>query len=458
MTLKFRRILYTSFIIIFIILSAGIVFYTAGYQYQFKKEMIEKSGGILLEFEPKEVDIYVQNKKVDTTGFFDNSYKITQLLPGEYDIKIEKEGYHAWQKKLTVEGEKINFIKNIILFRNNTLPRLTLSGNITNLITSKNKEIIYFTEQQENGLFFKSFNEKNSELTEISFFKTTTSADIIPQFSLNEKNIFINFQNNNYIYNIADKKLVIIDDIFTNIKDIKNVRWSLNSDNIIYALSDNEIYQLNLLDYTSSKIIEKEKGQTFSIEDFCINNGKIYLIKLLNKEYFLEEIDQSNKKKTVLINNINYASFTECLNPYLILSNENNTETIIIDTSTKEIIFKDNVKKLSWSDELEFENYKIIYNNDFDINIYDINSNEKELITRHSENIQNASWYTDYNHVIYVYNNSINITDINKKNKTDHILFSGGEINNAYSSFDGKKIYFNGKIGSQVGLFELDIL
>ena len=42
---------------------------------------------------------------------------ITNLFPEEYDIKIEKENYHPWQKKLNVSPGKSTFAQNIILFK-----------------------------------------------------------------------------------------------------------------------------------------------------------------------------------------------------------------------------------------------------------------------------------------------------------------------------------------------------
>ena len=133
MTLKTRRVLYITFILIFILLSSVVVLYSAGYRYHFKKLRFQKSGGILLEFSPKEVDIYIQNKDKKTTGFLDDSYKVTGMLPGEYMVKIEKDGYYSWKKKLTVESEKINFVKNIILFKKDESPKLVTNSNIINI-------------------------------------------------------------------------------------------------------------------------------------------------------------------------------------------------------------------------------------------------------------------------------------------------------------------------------------
>ena len=53
MNLKHRRILYISFILIFIILVPITIFYAAGYRYNFKQNKIEKTGILYIDSKPK---------------------------------------------------------------------------------------------------------------------------------------------------------------------------------------------------------------------------------------------------------------------------------------------------------------------------------------------------------------------------------------------------------------------
>ncbi|MBT4277252.1 hypothetical protein HOD96_00685 [Candidatus Falkowbacteria bacterium] len=352
MSLKTRRILYISFIIFFILVSAATITYTAGYRFHFKKYKFQKNGGIFLEFKPKEVNIYINNKLEELTGFFDNSFKITDLLPGEYTIKITKDGYYSWEKLIKVEEDKINFLKNIILFKKNTLPKLVTERNIINLYNAT------------------STNNQINRLKEIP-----------------------------------------------GLKEIDNVL------------------------------------------DFKIVNNKIYLIQNENEKFILQEIDRNDFSKKTLLDNISASStFQFAPKPFLFLLDEKDNNLMVINTKSQEIILQDKAKNILWTQKLKSGSYKIAYNNDFEIYVYDLLSNEKNLIARYSEKINEILWHPEYNHLFFVFNDSINIIELTDDEKNLHTLFTGEDIKNITVSDKGDKIFFNGKIGNQIGLFELEIL
>lgn len=453
-----------------------VVLYTAGYRYHFKKEKFQKSGGIILEFQPKEVKIYLQDKKIKETGFFDNSHKISDLLPGEYDTTIKKEGYYDWNKKIKVESEKVSFLKDIILFKKNTLPKITINGKIDNLALSPNEDKIFFTEQKEDSLYFKIFNQKINEIISIALFKTTSTEKIVPKFSLNEKRIAFEVNEKNYIYNLNSEELINIEKLFPElgkkkvvdldgqkideeINKIRNIHWNLNSDDALYFINNNDIYQLNLLNYSIKKIAKKENYPNFRIVDFYINGQKTYLIYSNKNKFFLEQWDKNKNEKILLLRDISPDfSFMPCPKPYLTLLDKKDKRLMVINTNAQEIILEESAKSINWSQKMDNNNYKLTYNNDFEINTYSVNDDEKKLITRHSQVIDSVSWIANYSHIVFIHGNSINITDLDENNKVMHTLFQGGEIKNIIASHDGKKTYFKGKIGEQEGIFELDIL
>ena len=240
---------------------------------------------------------------------------------------------------------------------------------------------------------------------------------------------------------------------------IKNIHWSLNSDDALYFINDDNIYQLNLLDYSVKRIVQKENNPDFKIIDFCINGQKIYLIRSKNDKFILEEWSKNKDEKILLLDNISPGfKFVPCPKPYATLLDKKDNRLMIINIETQEIILEDSAKNVNWSKKLNENNYKISYNNDFEIHTYDTNSNNKKLITRHSQAINSTSWIADYSHIAFIYDNSINITNLDEKNKVIQTLFKGGEIKNIIASYDKNKLYFKGKIGEQEGLFELDIL
>jgi len=91
MTLQKRRILYSFFILLFLIIAPILIFYSLGYRYNFIKGNIEKTGVVFLKSFPKSAKIYLNNElQSDKTPT-----QITNLLSNTYDVRVEKEGYHT---------------------------------------------------------------------------------------------------------------------------------------------------------------------------------------------------------------------------------------------------------------------------------------------------------------------------------------------------------------------------
>lgn len=112
MSIHTRRLIFFIFIIIFITLTPLLIFYYSGYQWDWRKNKIIKTGAFLIETNPKNALIYLNGKlqKKKTPALINN------LLPDEYLIEIKRQGYHTWRKILNVESKQVTFAQNIELF------------------------------------------------------------------------------------------------------------------------------------------------------------------------------------------------------------------------------------------------------------------------------------------------------------------------------------------------------
>ncbi|MEA2088868.1 MAG: hypothetical protein U9O55_03460 [Patescibacteria group bacterium] len=457
MTIKIRRIIYITFIIIFIILSTAAIFYTSGYRYDFKKEKVEKKGGMILEFKPKEVKIYINNEFKQKTNFLADSFKITNLLPGEYLIKIEKDDYHYWEKKIKIESEKINFVKNIVLFKKQNLPKIIFDKENIEIFQIPNKNKLLIRQIDNNLSIFKIYNEKTKQILDVPNLKINDIENIKLKFSLNGNKILLFGNYKNYIYDFNQQKLFSLETkISKNIK-IKNPRWDQHNKNIIFFLNqDREIFMLNLVNYDFKKIFSlNKKEKSVIINDFYVNKDEIYLIT----KNSLIKTDKQNSYKQILLTNISTESkFKPCPKQYITLIDKIENNLIIFDKEKEKIVVQDNAKNILWSEKLDDNCYLIAYNNDFEIYTSNLELNKKELIIRHSEPISQIAWHPDYAHLFFTHDNSINIVETCENiEKNSNLLFENKNIKNIMINNNKDKIYFRGSIGSQKGLFELDI-
>ncbi|MFZ5364272.1 MAG: PEGA domain-containing protein [Patescibacteria group bacterium] len=166
MTLPLRRIIYLIFIVIFLLITPVVILYTAGYRYNFQTNRIQKTGIIILKSNPAGAEIYLNGKlRTEKTPA-----RITNLLPDDYTVKIEKENFYPWQKTLSVKSGLTTFAENITLFEKN-LPAEVVETNSGLFSLAPNKEKIIYLNEKETGdeVWLLNFrNNKNSLVYRIS--------------------------------------------------------------------------------------------------------------------------------------------------------------------------------------------------------------------------------------------------------------------------------------------------
>ncbi len=137
MTLKTRFTLIGLGLTVFAILAPALVFYARGFKYDFQTHTVVKTGTLVINTKPDKAQVFLNNElQKDLTAF-----AARFLIPGDYDIRVEKDGYQAWGKRLTVRPQLVtwaNLNRNFIsLFLKEPRLRQTLSAEAISL--SKNK-------------------------------------------------------------------------------------------------------------------------------------------------------------------------------------------------------------------------------------------------------------------------------------------------------------------------------
>ena len=93
---------YTT-VAVFLILSYIVILYAQGYKYSFSEAKFQRTGAISLKTNTG-AKVFLDDKVRGDTSFFGSSYSIDRLLPGNYRLSVQRDGYSSWQKRVTVEG------------------------------------------------------------------------------------------------------------------------------------------------------------------------------------------------------------------------------------------------------------------------------------------------------------------------------------------------------------------
>ncbi|HOZ80724.1 MAG TPA: PEGA domain-containing protein [Candidatus Woesebacteria bacterium] len=229
-------------VIAFVITGTTVATYFArGYKLNIEQGTIQATGLISLTSLPKGASVYLNDRLVTATD--DN----LSLIPGEYQIKIVKDGFIPWQKTYQVKKE-IVFQTNANLFR--SVPELlpiTLSGAINPTASPDKSQLVFAvasaSASKDNGLFVIGLNDPLIPLSRSLPKQLAINASNIDwskasfKFSPNGRQILATFSNANYLINL---------DSSVNSNTLFDVTARIPLINSDWQKQDQEIVQKNL--------------------------------------------------------------------------------------------------------------------------------------------------------------------------------------------------------------------
>lgn len=112
MSPRARRLIRRTFIAAFFIIAPAIILSTAGYRYNFSRQRFERTGVLIVESRPEGGSVSLNGKLQDDQ----TPARLQKLSPGPYAVRVEKPGYHAWEKAVTVQSRDTTFLNDISLF------------------------------------------------------------------------------------------------------------------------------------------------------------------------------------------------------------------------------------------------------------------------------------------------------------------------------------------------------
>ena len=453
MTLGIRRILFLIFIAAFIIIAPLISLYAAGYKIKLSwpiniNEIFQKTGMFVFDTKPEGAKIYINDKQrkqffkkyfsKKDENFIKTPAKIKNILPGEYNIKLELDGFWPWQKKLSIYPVQATIVKNICLFKKN-LPVKILDLSTQNSFISPDKNFLLL----ENDKKIIDINNENETIILPSIINKIQ----VVKWSPDSKKILINTT----ILNINNIDNYISLDNFIG-GNIKNIKWNNNSNEIFYQ-HNNSIKSFNLNSSNDETMLNEEEYYEYLIKD-----NYIFLILNTNKSTKLNIFSAKSKKLIEEIDlpySLQYKFINFDHRVINLIDTKHNILYLIKPLTKinpiKEIV--NNIKYMQWID-----NERLLYANDFEIWLYNGNNHKKTLLTRISQPINKIIWHPSNNYVIYSTSKSINIIELDEREKRNITkIISLDKISSLFLNNKGDILYFTARIGNQAGLYKLAI-
>ncbi|OGH83314.1 MAG: hypothetical protein A2469_04270 [Candidatus Magasanikbacteria bacterium RIFOXYC2_FULL_40_16] len=433
---RFRRIFFIALVVIFFTVAPVLILYSMGFRIDWENKKIIETGVVSIDIEPKEAQVYLNNIRITKSM----PIRLTNRTPGTYNLKISLPGYKTWEKNIDIKSRQTTYIKNIILLKDSLPIAVNNSpNNIDLFLPSTDGKYILLSSVDGNVRNIELFNSETKSFLPI--FNLPSNLDYKLEWSPFDNHIlFTKFQKNTASLNIlsADdpekiENLTIpmrekdkfyyqwqknspIPTIFTN-KDGKIFKFTINGDEYIFDLDSDikwyidELGKLWVFENNTLKIESEKDGQNS--------------IPLSNISEIEKIIDINNNRAVVMTNG----------QAAIVSREENRQETI--NTSN----FQRNPYTNEWLTWSSWELWSI-YEHD-----------KPALLNRTSDNIKSV-FPLDEVGALTIINNQ-GITAFNPGYYVSQNLYNG-EVYGASVNRQKKKIYLFGKVGSNVGLYELD--
>lgn len=122
--LALRKALFFLFVGIFLVSAPLVVLYTAGYRFNRTNNTVLQTGTLSLASSPRGAEVFVHGENIhDATPAV-----LQRLSTGTRTVRLEKEGYHAWERTVNVQSGSTTYV-TAPLFLNES-PVLLAQGGV----------------------------------------------------------------------------------------------------------------------------------------------------------------------------------------------------------------------------------------------------------------------------------------------------------------------------------------
>jgi hypothetical protein len=134
---RFRVLFFLSTIVIVGIVGIFVSYYARGYRLNFRTFKFQPNGILVIKSDPDGASVIINNELKTATN------ANISLSPGTYDVKVVKDGFFTWSKRLVIEKEVVTQA-TASLFKNvPSLSPITFSGAINPVISNDGTRIAF---------------------------------------------------------------------------------------------------------------------------------------------------------------------------------------------------------------------------------------------------------------------------------------------------------------------------
>ncbi len=409
-----------TMVILFLVTSVSLAGYAQGYRIDWTAKRISKTGGFFIKAPAGStvtVDLVIV-KKVNVLG---TGILVPNLLPREYQIAITKNGYWDWTKRLKIEAGLTTEIRNVVLIQKEPL-REPLSRGVTAFFIAPGGTSIAI--EKSDGLWLFDAKKKDETRLAAKPFRVVS-------WSPDAKKLLLEEPVEKYtVYQIETGIVVPLP------RAIEKPKWHPKEMNKI-AFVERESRNFFIYDLST----QTSELHIPSVDSFDVTGSEVLFIDRNTKTLFKEDTaggqrDQLTFSPLEEETTTGMKFFIYGTRVFLLTQAG---ELLLFDSSAgtlvrqaehvTDAVFSSLGKSLFYTTSNEIW---VTYLEDILIQPFRY-KNQRDLITRLSEPIEEAAWYTkDNEHIIFRVGRKVEITELDGRDGRNTVNFI--EFTNVHES------------------------
>ncbi|MBP6942820.1 MAG: PEGA domain-containing protein [Candidatus Buchananbacteria bacterium] len=426
---RLRFVVFVIFFALFLITAPLVVLYTQGYRYNFNNNRVQRTGILIVSSVPRRADIYLNNEKYAASQ---TPTKVEQLLAGDYEIRLEKEGYHSWRKRLPIFQNGSTFAEKVYLWKVAS-PELVSTSTATWNTPVRGAYAIFNTPTST------LLDADRDRVTPLGTTTKWTVSDWSPNNRLALLTTTTAAKQHHYALVNLDRGT-----IESQPWKYERVRWNTNSDSRLVGKLNRTITQIDIATNQTATVATTTPTNT----DFLLVDNTTYTRDARNLYRH-----RNMQIETVGALECATCAFVDSRGPRLFMLDSERQQLEIVNLDDRRQSRVVTARGVDW-----LSNDVLLYYNDWELWIYDLNKKEPELITRLSQPITAARWHSAGRHIIFASGGVIKVIELDNRefrNITDLAQFT--TVSGLIVNSDGTALYANAASSTSWGVYKLEL-
>ena len=446
-----RKTIFYVFVGLFFITAPLVLFDTAGYRYNFAKNRVEKTGILRIDSLPTGATVALNGEIMSEK----TPAQLTRLLPDEYLVRVTKQGFLPWQKKLEVRNGEATFAKEIVLFAD-VAPTLVAAVDIRSATISDDGSTIVALRVTKNVPQIVMSRDNGVDWTVVATIPRLPSNTF---FLLSPDNMFVligvSYPEGNIDTKIFSLSTTAVPIDLTSLVGRRSnaaMHWSNNSALLTVA----SLISIITINPVTNNISIAPMPNT---QDAWRDGKTLYTLTDRATDVALQKNDVDNVSRANTTSDVAIFSalpwgqyrFLSVTDGYIVVRDANQQKIFVIDKKNGDILMSFLGRDIAWNPT---NNARLLAWTDTEIDVIDLATKTKTLVTRVSTPIGNCAWHPSGNAIIFSTPNAIIATELDNRGEKNSVTLAQIKTPPVFTiDATGKNLFFSANINDVNGFF-----